>query len=617
MTGVVVGGLVAGLSVYIWLDEEQLTQSPRLSESFVTTLRDRTSSPPTNIREVRSDDLASHLNIQSIRESVALRSDFDQNASLYLLLAHADEADLESYISESLAIPSSDQRIGVLPTIFGRYAALNPREALDRVLALDQLTSRERTFVLRSLFREWTVSDLEGAIAALDSLPDAYKFTAATAIMSRNDHLSTDQQIQLAQEIGPSEQWINNTLASIRSEAAKNDPRSAFYELIRDTTHLQYARHELIPIVARWFELEGAKVLSEIDDSIEDRITKRFLLQILVGSWFDSDNVSVIEMMRVISEFPNRKDAKELMEQLLRSSSRSDPKRAFEYSFEFGDQFINREVRKRLLRIWAIRDAEGLLSEANSLPREYQDVAVVTALGRMSTTSPEEAIQIARSLARPGLQRQARDEIVKQWSSVNAKDALEWLINDGFNIGDQNDTAIFSQALSSYLNQDLDAAQNFVSDYRGVLKNQFVETVVRHLINVDVDHAIDYMPNVVKEHRSALQLDIGRRLAEGEPLKALSFGTTIEQSNRDQYYDTMLNAWAQNNFFSLHENIQRVPAEYRTHAAEAILRHDESENTLSNREIQNLKAMVTRRTRVFTDGGVTISISGSLNSSDQ
>ena len=605
--GVLVGGFVAGLSVYLWLDEEPFIQSPGQNTSVVATLQDRTASSPTITRDVPTGDLKPHLHIQSVHESTILDSDFDQSVSLYVLLARADIRDLERYVGESLKIASRNQRVAALSIIFGRYAALDPHQALDQALMLDQLTMQERSNLVRSIFNEWTVGDLDGAIAAIEDLPDPYTYAAASAIMWRSDFLSPDQRIQLAQQIGPNDDWIATTVASIRSEAAKVDPRNAFYDSIRDTsTHTQAHYAELLGIVRHWFELEGTAILTEINSSLDNRNTRRSVLNALIWNAIATNTATPTDVLNVVAEFPNRQDAKEAVQYVFRSWSNLDPKRSFESSFDLGNQFMDLNFRRSLLQMWATKDANGLFDEATSLPREYQDMAVVTALGRMSRNSPEEAIRIARNLDTSELRTQARNEIIGQWSPVNAKSAFEWVINDGLSISDENEPSIVQRAFSSYLSQDFESAERFARDYQGEMRNQLLDEVASRLVYTDIERAIEYLPILNKESRTDLQFQIGHQLVEIDPLEAVSFGATVEKSGRENYYKSVLNSWAYHDASELYENIDRIPREYRTYAADGILQYNENRKTLSDREIRNLEAMVTRRTRVLSDINATV-----------
>ncbi|MCY4094578.1 MAG: hypothetical protein OXG05_05545, partial [Gammaproteobacteria bacterium] len=245
------------------------------------------------------------------------------------------------------------------------------------------------------------------------------------------------------------------------------------------------------------------------------------------------------------------------------------------------------------LRMWAAKDSNGLLNAATSLPREYQNIAVVTALGQLSRRSPDEAIRIARRLDARELRTEARDEIVRQWSSVNAKAAFEWMIRDGLGVSDESDSSILHQVFSAYLSQDFDSAQRFVGEYEGEVKTQLVEVVARRLIHSDLDRGIDYLSNVTDETtRGELQFEIGQQLVEVDPFEALRYGEEVEKSHRDSYYSGVVWEWAYNDFFALHKNINRVPADARTYAADALLHNNEDNNYLNEREVRKLESMI-------------------------
>lgn len=592
--GVLIGGLVVGVSVFLWRGEEKTTQFSTLPSPSADVTTDSTIVTQRIALEERTSDLDPILQVRSVLDSTKLASDFDQSVSLYLLLARADVSDLERYISESLAVSPRNQRNAALSIIFGRYAALDPNTALDRVLALDQLTMQEKSNVIRSIFNEWTVGNLEEATAALENLPPQFKFSAASAVMWRSDFLSADQRIQLAEQIGPNDGWIANTVASIRSEASKVDPRRAFYDRIQATTQTQEHYTELLRIVRHWFELEGAAVLSEINDSLDNRNMRRSVLNAMIWNALATNTAKPSEVLNIVSEFPNRQDAKESMQYTFRSWANLDPKKSFEASFDFDDPFINLDFRKSLLQIWATKDADGLLMETTSLKREYQDIAVLTALGQMSRNSPEKAIRIARNLDTRELQTQARDEIVGEWSHVNARAAFEWLIDDGLGVGDEDETSIIDRVFAAYLDQDFESAKEFVREYQGEPRAQLTEQIATHLTYSDLEKAIDYMPNVEDGTRRAwLQAELGRQLVELDPFEALSYGEQVEQSYRDGYYNRVLWKWASDDFFTLHKNLHRVPSKYQSDAAEALIGINEHNKYLSERDIRELESMVT------------------------
>ena len=585
-------GFAAGVAVYFWLDRGQQPQFLALPSPSGEPTEDSNITPRGVALEEHMSDLDPILHVQSVLDSTKLVSDFDQSASLYVLLARADVSDIERYINESMSISSQNQRVAALSIIFGRYAAIDPRKALDRVLTLVEVKSQEKSNLVRAIFNEWTLSDRDAAVAAIEGLPEQFRFSAASAMMWRSDFLSTDQRTQLAEQIGPNDNWIASTVATIRSEASKVDPRQSFYEHIRDPTQTQERNIELHTILLNWIELEGAAILSEVHASLDNPNTRKPVLSSLIWNAISIKLVTPSSVLTVVSEFPNKQDAMQATENAFRSWSYFDPRESFQASLEFDDQLMTHDFRSSLLQSWAAKDADELLKEAPSLPHEYQSTAIIEALGQMSRNAPEVAIQSARNLDTPGLRVQARDQIIREWSSVDAKSAFEWLMNDGFKSDAEPDYSIWWRAFSSYLDQDFDKAQRYAEVYQGELKDRLIEGVARYLVESDPDRAIEYLPKVRRvSQRLKLRFSIGLEMAKTRPIEALEFGATLEEL-QDQYYERLLGRWANRDFFALHENIQRVPNAYQGHAARYLLRINKTENYLNARDIRMLEAIV-------------------------
>ncbi len=591
IAGALLGGFAVGVSVFLWLGEERSPQALTLSLPATETTLDSNVVSQLVILEAHETDLDSSLHVQSVLDSTKLPSDFDQSASMYLLLSRADEADLERYINESFSIASRNQRVAALSIIFGRYAAVNPNKALDRALALNQLTVQEKSNLIRSIFNEWTVIDREAASAAIEALPQVFGFAAASAIMWRSDDLSPDQRAQLAQEIGPSDDWIAATVASIRSDASKVDPRTTFYERIRDTTNIQELNTDLLNIVRHWFELEGPVILSEIHESIENANTRRFVLSNLIWNAIGSKTATPASVLDAVSNFPNDSDGQWASDVVFRIWANMDPQQAFEASIEYGNRLGGDDIRSSVVQTWANRDARGLLAEASTLPSQYRESAVTKAIGRIAVDAPEEAIQYAQNLATHTLRMSARDEIVNRWSSVDAEAAFDWLMYDDFDESDRSDLSIWSNTFSKFLKQDFEAAQTFAGNYEGTLRDRLVQRVAGHLIRSDLDRAIDYVQNIKGESRRWLQHEIGAELALRDPNEALRYGDRISREHRDEYFKSMINRWAHQDLVSLYDNLQLVPRKFRSYAASEILNFNGRKKHLSDQQVRKLESM--------------------------
>ena len=535
--------------------------------------------------------LDSRLHVQSLQDISRLQSDFDQNLSLRLLLSHADEDDLKAFIRESTKIPSKNQRISTLAVIFGRYAAIDPRKAIERAQRTNHLTEDDQYEIVSSIFNEWIVSDLDGAVAAINEFPQAVKEIGASAMMPRLDHLPSEERIELARAIGPNDSWIEYTVDRIRLESFKNDPRKAYFDLLRDTSRINEQTRELAEVAQYWIELEGIAVFRELYDSIESANVRRNVLDGAIRSAIRNKTATPTSLLHVLSELPKNQEARNATETTFRAWAYLDPKASFDAALESDNQLVSDSFRKDLLFIWAWRDASGLYQEAMTFPRQFKSEAVAKALEQISRDSPHEAIQLARNLDSRALRTSARDAIVQGWRFTDPKSAFEWLMNNELDVHEHADSALWHSTFNGYLDQDYSAARTYVDQYEGEFKALLVEATAEHLLRSDLNLAIDYISNINSKISASLLSQIADSLVEFDPIKALSFGKAVEEDQRDIYYQNLLYSWALDDFIGLFQNIHRVPHEYRSLGVERLLFFNAQNHYLSESEVKKLESM--------------------------
>ena len=128
--------------------------------------------------------------------------------------------------------------------------------------------------------------------------------------MWRSDFLSTDQRTQLAEQIGPNDNWIASTVATIRSEASKVDPRQVVLRThSRPKSKRKKETIELHTILLNWIELEGAAILSEVHASLDNPNTRKPVLSSLIWNAISIKLVTPSSVLTVVSDFPNKQDA--------------------------------------------------------------------------------------------------------------------------------------------------------------------------------------------------------------------------------------------------------------------------------------------------------------------
>ena len=588
----VVGVLIGAAAVYTLRDDEFPVQA------LITSLPDNVIeadlnefSPAVSLDEY-TKRLDSYFRVQSIHDISRLTSDFDQAVALYLLLARAGEDDLKRYISQAAEISSTNQRMVVLSVIFGRYSALMPRDALDLALEHEYLTEQERSNIVWRIFSEWGFRDLDAAIDAIQSLPQGLKQRAAQAIMWRNDSLPPDQLMALAQRIGLTEDRNENVVDSIRRETYKDDPRTAYYDRIRDTTRIHEHTIQLSEIAKYWIELEGVAVLAEIYDSLKGADDRWEVLSYLIRNDIDFKTTKPTSVLQVISEFPNQQEASQIMEVAFRNWSDIDPEAAFNATLEYDTHWVSQRFREDLLYFWAHDDPEGLYELASTLPPQFQGIAVGNTLRKITQDSPQEAIRLARELDTRALRTSARNSIVQGWRTYDAKSAFEWLMDNDLDVNNQRNKTLWQYTFALYLDQDYDAARTFIDHHDGEFKEPLVKATAEHLFNSDIEQAMAYMQNADSEIRDSMLDQIAYSLGRFDSTQALNYGKTLKQHQLDNYYEHVLLGWSYHDFMSLHKNIHRVPQKYQSFAAIRLLEGNARKHYLSDSEIKELELLV-------------------------
>ena len=591
--GALLGGFAAGISVYFLMDN---SSGDRELEGLTLTRGAAGQDAVTDTAQLNPVDAASvmapHVQAQSIQDLASLNSDFDRSMSIYLRIANANEDTLETYIRQSMEIPSKKQRSLALSILFSRYAALDPQLALDQFLLLDGLTIDQEYDLMEVIFDEWMSSDLDGAVTAIAALSQEDKELVAEAVMSVSEDLGTQERMELARRIGPNDTWIEFRINRIRRDSYKDDPRKAYYDRLQDTSYSHERTHDLSEIAKIWYESEGIEVLTEVYDSLKGVEESVPLIRSLIWSIDDFENETPTSVLQVVSHFPNEYVARAATLSALRHWAHSDPQAAFEASLEFDSRLVSDSDHASFLFTWAHRDAEGLFEEALTFPRQFQGIAFAEALEQISSESPYLAIRLARKLDTRALRTSARNAIVDGWQTDDAQSAFEWLMNNEIDVNTANDESLWRRTFARFLNQDYVTARTFVDQYEGEFKELLVDATVEHLFDTDLESAMSYAENLDTEISDSTLRQIAHSLAQSDPFTALNYGETLEQHRQKSFYRSVLSSWSFLDFDSLHANIHRVPKTHQTYAAKQLLKQNENNHYLSDQALKDLKSMV-------------------------
>ena len=545
-------------------------QAPIVSNSVSETGGAHQDSPT----EVRS----AFRRVQSLADTLAFESDFDQTVALYTLLDRADEARVLDLIQQTDSISPPSQRAAALSIIFSRYAHIDPYHALKHAKNLE-----EHLYVrmLPSIFHSWSRTNLEEALAAAETLEGNLPWSAGYIILTSRDDLEPNRQSEIAARFNLQRELAEfNRQAWLRDHL--QDPRKAWQEYLRSTDPKLHTPNTRGAIARAWITKEGLDVLSEMITTLPDEKEQRSLVSSLLPWLVRTDPEGTLDH---ISNLANIKDVSDLKYDLFESWGEVDPESAFE---ALQPEVIQRKQRlsDHLLYEWARRDSHNLLAKANKMPLHLQNKVRRQALVQMARLSPHEAI--VRLGDFPELQERddVAGEVARSWSESAPLTALQWYLS----LDVANDSAFRSRArqLTMRLTErDPDLAIKVATQTPGNLGSAMVSSVFNELAYNDARVALQYLPRLSDEHKEFAVQTIASEIAHTDIREAIRISGDLDESLRQPYNESLMDgvmrsSRARNTLIDIFDAIS--DQNVKNFAARTLLYDDERWGFLSKSE---------------------------------
>ena len=260
-----IGAILLGAALgagAVLLAQRALDQEP------VPPLRSHEPSTPVSIPARTVTPARDYLSLAQIKQ---LGSGFERTAALYDLVRSADADAIEGLLEEAAALDQAWPK----DILYSRYVELAPRAAVNRLLVHDG----DRGPGVRRALLAWATSDLDGALAFVDTLEDPLRTRAVIEILNMSENLDRTRQDEIAQQFS-----LESDLLRIRVTAkAATEPRSAWQQALamepgrtRDRT-LQH-------VAQRWVDQDPPAALAALD-SVSDKPNRRRLQLTLLRRW--------------------------------------------------------------------------------------------------------------------------------------------------------------------------------------------------------------------------------------------------------------------------------------------------------------------------------------------
>ncbi|MXZ45355.1 MAG: hypothetical protein F4Z01_10375, partial [Gammaproteobacteria bacterium] len=165
-----------------------------------------------------------------IQEVLNQPSIFDQQTAIFDSLASATEQELKELWIRSQEIERQSHRKTVQHAILRKLATTNPHDALQ---LLDGVSIFEMDSMVGSLFSEWSISQLDEAIEAANTLSWERRKIAVEAILKTRDDLTEKRRHDIAIQLEEEEIFIKLTSDSKALENIE-DPKKSWDTLLND-----------------------------------------------------------------------------------------------------------------------------------------------------------------------------------------------------------------------------------------------------------------------------------------------------------------------------------------------------------------------------------------------
>ena len=537
---------------------------------------------------VPSSSLPSLPILRKIEDLEEIRSPFDRELALQVLLVNSDEAQVASLLSQSINLSSNALRHEAQSSIVQRLAQLNPRRALSDVLAMDSQHSPDRLIV--TVYREWAHSNLSEAVAQARAMNENRRDSALRAILSVRTDLPEETRRSIAAEVG-NDQIAVEVLLEERVERAMAHPEEAWERLALELQDDPMHRSILAQVALSWIEKDGMGVMERISTSLTNLQARRGVVS---GILHDLASFSPSEAFRyalTIENDPFNSTKKSVVDVW----ARSDPRSAMAAVSDIEKKALRRTLEKSIADLWADKEPRKFLKAVDTLPRHLLEAATRIAISKIAENSPKEAATLVSEME-SGVTRQfSASDLAGDWLSQDPEATLDWILNDPA-IQDLRhfllDDTLYRIALEDpKLAMDTALAEPFAEGEMGL-----EASVITAIAFSDVETAVELVPQVrigptavgaFREVTAAL-------IRRGNLEDAVNMVHQIPDPKRPDFYMGLVQAWTRHDPSGLLKSMNRLPSkEVKSKAARRLVEVNRLRGNLTDEQVEQARKFLT------------------------
>ncbi|MXW06970.1 MAG: hypothetical protein F4Z87_02370 [Gammaproteobacteria bacterium] len=536
-----------------------------------------------------SDDLQAGVEqfLDSIANSAQQESRFTRKATLYSILMRANVRLLVVFFEDSQSVSNNVWRQEIQTAILRRLTMIDPGKALDLALTLP---IEQRPNLIESVFYEWSLLNLDGAVRAGSRLDFPNREFALGAMMLATVDLHTEERIEIGQSFGY-EKFARRLIETSTAMELIDTPRSAWEVLIGDGLDVRFRLDSVVDVARTWVSEDGVGVLSEILELGGDLRGSSAINLLLIRS------IARANPEEIFRQATLEPDLQPLLYELASVWAETSPIDALKGVAVIDDVSRRWSLTRGIMRSWSERNPHDLLEKIAVLPDTMELQAISSAIRTIAKTDPREAVRLIENFRTEGVNTwPVAESLVFAWVEIDPGATLEWVVS-----GSNDDNPRFGRLVEIALTRlaieeperALDLALNPPSS---AWPTWLDRVVIREFAREDVDAAAKFLPRVSDRSRVGAYTGVGFEYVQsGNPEGALELAQQLRQPEKDKYYSSIFDSWATIDPHQLLEAMEEIPSNNaRSLAAKALIYRNEERHFFSEDQVKRVKTYLNK-----------------------
>lgn len=500
---------------------------------------------------------------------------FERVLALDDVLARADFVLVnELYVESSLISPTS-VRDAVQGQILQCLASIDPVQTLNLLEGEPRLMQERGA---EAVFQEWASTDLDSAVEHASTLSPFFLREIALGAMVEVREDLRDSDIERIGRILKQSDFEIQDLITKNDPAAQEGHDEIWNKTLNSNRPFNLKYSALTRLAWRRIDQEGLNAIEALSESLTDWRTRRGVLRESIRWAAQSDPKSTFEF--ALSSF--RETELHLVSDALKHWIEREPENAINAISQLEPNRLQTELYRNAISYWTNYAPREVLSNLELFPSELRTKAQREAFPKIRDFSVQEVTQLA-SKASDSDNVFNLPAVLGTWKNYAFEDAVDWVLENS-----EPDLPLWFLARQLFdnltpTNAEL-ALKRILRDPLDEREVGFEAYVVAHLVETDVDAAIESLPRIRNDKTrdetfKQIALWVGLR---NQWDTVWRFGSRLPKSQRTSFYDEAILHWKTHDPNKDLARIEELPStELQSRAAMWIIEYGHAFGNLS------------------------------------